>query len=166
MEFDVKIRPIEEIKRYTNNPRVNADAIDEVARSLKDFGWRQPLVVDKDDVIVVGDTRYLAAKKLGMKEVPVHVAAELTPAQARAYRIADNKTGEVAEWDFGRLAEEMQALVVEEVEFDVTATGFTEMEISALLEGEEEDLEGEGDGYEQEVHKKRKTKCPSCGHEF
>jgi ParB/RepB/Spo0J family partition protein len=81
---------ISDIKPYENNPRNNDDAVDAVERSIKEFGWQQPIVVDKDNVIIAGHTRYKAAKKLGMKEVPVVVASNLSDEQVRAYRLADN----------------------------------------------------------------------------
>jgi site-specific DNA-methyltransferase (adenine-specific) len=87
----IELRPLDSITPYDKNPRLNDAAVEAVARSLKEFGWRQPVVVDKDNVIVVGHTRWKAAKSLGMTEVPVHVAHELTPEQAKAYRIADNR---------------------------------------------------------------------------
>src|SRR5688572_27498754 len=95
----IELRNPSEIKPYPGNPRTNDSAVDAVASSLQEFGFRQPIVVDKDGVIVVGHTRWKAAQKLGLKQVPVHVAKELTEAQARAYRIADNKSAELAEWD-------------------------------------------------------------------
>src|SRR5439155_1843217 len=88
----VEMRQITAIRPYENNPRHNDAAVDAVAASLRAFGFRQPIVVDEAGVIVVGNTRYKAALKLGLEEVPVHVAIGLSPAQARAYRIADNQT--------------------------------------------------------------------------
>lgn len=93
----VELRNLDDIKPYPNNPRHNDHAVDTVAASIEAFGFRQPIVVDEDDVIIVGATRYKAARKLGLTEVPVHVAAGLTPAQRKAYRIADNKTTELAD---------------------------------------------------------------------
>ncbi|MEE9296974.1 MAG: ParB N-terminal domain-containing protein [Phycisphaerae bacterium] len=86
-----ELRPLAEIKPYESNPRVNDTAVDAVAKSIREFGFRQPIVVDGDSVIVVGHTRWKAAQRLGMAEVPVHVAGELSPEQCKAYRIADNK---------------------------------------------------------------------------
>jgi len=93
----VEQRSVHLIKPYEKNPRHNDAAVDRVAESIRQFGFRQPIVVDHQSTIVVGDTRFKAALKLGLETVPVHVAAELTPAQATAYRIADNKLGELAE---------------------------------------------------------------------
>ena len=96
--MNIELRPIGQIRPYENNPRLNDAAVDAVVASLKEFGWRQPIVVDGDGVIVVGHTRYKAAQKMGLTEVPVHVAADLTAAQAKAYRIADNQTATIADW--------------------------------------------------------------------
>ncbi|MFM7976958.1 MAG: ParB N-terminal domain-containing protein, partial [Pirellula sp.] len=98
MKIDIK--PIAEIKPYPNNPRINDDAVDAVASSIKEFGFRQPIVVDTDGVIICGHTRFKAAQKLGLEKVPIHVATDLTPEQIKAYRIADNKSSELADWNF------------------------------------------------------------------
>ena len=89
--MQIAFRAIDDIKPYEKNPRVNDAAVDSVARSLKEFGFRQPIVVDEHGVIVVGHTRWKAAQKLGLAKVPVHVAKDLTREQIKAYRIADNK---------------------------------------------------------------------------
>ena len=99
--------PVKDLIPYHNNPRNNKSAVDKVAASLKEFGFRQPIVVDKDNVVIVGHTRLLAAKKLRMSEVPVLIADDLTEEQVRAYRLADNKTAEFAEWDMDKLVEEI-----------------------------------------------------------
>ena len=99
-------RSIDSIRPYENNPRRNQDAITPVANSIREFGWQQPIVVDKDGVIIAGHTRWLAAMQLGYTEVPV-VVANLNEEQARAYRLADNKTGELAGWDFHLLDVEL-----------------------------------------------------------
>jgi hypothetical protein len=93
----IELRRLPDIKPYPQNPRVNDDAIDAVAASIREFGFRQPVVVDDEGVIVVGHTRWKAAKKLALDKVPVHVAKDLTPAQIKAYRIADNQTNTLAE---------------------------------------------------------------------
>jgi ParB-like chromosome segregation protein Spo0J len=119
----VKSWNIERIKPYANNPRVNDHAVDAVAASIREFGFRQPIVVDEQGVIIVGHTRYKAALKLGLKKIPVHVATDLTPAQIQAYRIADNKTGELADWDHDRLVQELAEL--EKAAFDLDLLGFS-----------------------------------------
>ena len=93
----ITLRNLSEIKPYPQNPRVNDDAVDAVAASIREFGFRQPIVVDTDGVIIVGHTRWKAAQKLGLDKVPIHVAKDLTPAQIKAYRIADNQTNTLAE---------------------------------------------------------------------
>src|SRR5271169_5157379 len=129
----VELRPISSIRPYENNPRLNDAAVDAVAASLKEFGWRQPIVVDGDGVIIVGHTRYKAAKKLGLKQAPIHVALDLTPARAKAYRIADNATAAIAEWDKELLPIELGAL--EALDFDLKLLGFGDEELAALMSG-------------------------------
>jgi DNA modification methylase len=129
--MQVEDRPIDSIRPYPNNPRDNDAGVDAVAASLTEFGWQQPVVVDEADVIIVGHTRYKAAKKLGMTTVPVHVARGLTPEQAKAYRIADNQTATFSVWDDGKLALELAAL--QAAGFDLAATAFPEDELLRLL---------------------------------
>ena len=93
----IEMRDIGDLKPYLGNPRINDSAVDAVANSIQQFGWGVPIVVDADMVIVCGHTRFKAAKKLGLKKVPVHIALDLTPEQVRAYLISDNKTAELAE---------------------------------------------------------------------
>lgn len=114
---------IDDIRPYENNPRDNDDAVDSVANSIKEFGWQQPIVVDKDMVIIVGHTRYKAAKKLGMDKVPVVVASELTPEQVKAYRLADNKVGELADWDMEKLNTELDGIE----DIDMSEFGFEDL---------------------------------------
>src|SRR5438132_4583477 len=127
----VELRPLTSIKPYENNPRINDPGVDAVAASIRAFGFRQPIVVDESDVIIVGHTRYKAALKLGMTEVPVHVARGLTPEQARAYRLADNQTATLATWDEDKLPLELLAL--QHADFDLSLTGFPEDELLRLL---------------------------------
>src|SRR4051812_25520276 len=127
----VEMRPIGSITPYEQNPRVNDAGVDAVAASLREFGWQQPCVVDEQDVIIVGHTRYKAALKLGMTEVPVHVALGLTPDQARAYRIADNQTATLSQWDDGKLVAELMAL--QSAGFDLDLTGFSADDLTRLM---------------------------------
>lgn len=129
--MEVELRPVGSIRPYDNNPRANDAGVDAVAASIKEFGFRQPVVVDEADVIIVGHTRYKAALKLGLEAVPVHVARGLTPDQARAYRIADNQTATLSGWDDDRLAAELVAL--QQADFDLSLTGFPEAEVLRLL---------------------------------
>ena len=127
----IEWRPLSEIQPYERNPRHNDAAINAVGRSISEFGFRQPIVVDTEDVIVVGDTRYKAAVKLKLETVPVHVATDLTPEQIRAYRIADNKTADLSTWDLDLLPAELAALKAED--FDLSLIGFSDVELVALL---------------------------------
>jgi DNA modification methylase len=136
--MQIDLWPIERVKPYDRNPRKNDQAVEAVAASLKEFGWRQPIVVDKDGVIVVGHTRWKAAKKLGLKKVPVHVAKDLTPEQAKAYRLADNQTATIAEWDKELLPLELAGL--KEANFDLGLLGFSEDELAKWLQPVQEGL--------------------------
>ncbi|HOI54894.1 MAG TPA: ParB N-terminal domain-containing protein [Phycisphaerae bacterium] len=129
--MEVEMRRVDAIKPYENNPRINDGAVDAVAASVREFGWRQPIVVDGDGVIVVGHTRWKAAVKMGLTEVPVHVARDLTPEQARAYRIADNKAAEGSDWNYELLPIELAA--IQEGGLDLTLLGFSAGEITELL---------------------------------
>ena len=102
---------LSDIKPYENNPRINDNAVDKVAKSIEEFGFQQPIVVDKNLVIIVGHTRYKASQKLGLQEVPVVVADTLSDEQVKAYRLADNKTNEFAEWDYELLNIELEDIL-------------------------------------------------------
>ena len=129
--LDVQLWPIEKVVPYDRNPRKNDSAVAAVAKSLKEFGFRQPIVVDDDGVIVVGHTRFKAAQQLGLETVPVHVAKGLTEAQVKAYRIADNQTATIAEWDFDLLPLELTALG--EMDFNLDLLGFSAEELSGFM---------------------------------
>ena len=116
--------PIGDVKPYENNPRDNDRAVEALAKSIKSFGWQQPIVVDKNMVVIVGHTRLKAAKKLGAEKVPVVIAENLTDEQAKAYRLADNKTGENAVWDNKKLLEELSSFDTKDL-----FTGFKTSEI-------------------------------------
>ena len=109
--MDVVNLKIKDLKPYEKNPRKNDGAVEYVANSIKEFGFKVPIVVDKDNVIVAGHTRYKAAKKLGLKEVPAIVADDLTDEQIKAFRLADNKVGEFAAWDTELLGEELSEIL-------------------------------------------------------
>lgn len=130
----VQIFKIEQVKPYDRNPRLNDASVDDVAASIKQFGFRQPIVIDADGVIIAGHTRHKAALKLGLKQIPVHVATDLTPEQIKAYRIADNRAGEKSEWDYSILPIELSELA--ETGFDVDSIGFTLKDISLMDDGE------------------------------
>ena len=121
--MDIINLPLDRLIPYANNPRNNNNSVDLVAASIKEFGFKVPIIVDKENVIVAGHTRLLAAKKLGLEEVPCIVADDLTEPQIKAFRLADNKVSEFAEWDMDKLAIEMDM-----IEFDMTEFGFDEIE--------------------------------------
>ncbi|MBX9677757.1 MAG: ParB N-terminal domain-containing protein [Gemmataceae bacterium] len=123
---------------YPGNPRLNDAGVDAVARSIQAFGFRQPIVVDENGVIVVGHTRHKAALKLGLELVPVHVAIGLTEAQLKAYRIADNQTATLSEWDDDKLA--MELLELSNLDYDLDLTGFSADEIASYIESPAEGL--------------------------
>lgn len=118
----IEMWKIADVKPYENNPRNNDDSVKRVAESIKQFGFKQPIVVDKDGVIVAGHTRLRAAKRLKMKEVPVIVADDLTEEQAKAYRLADNKVGELSTWDIEKLESELRGIT----EINMAELGFGE----------------------------------------
>ena len=122
--------PLEDIHPYERNPRRNAGAVDALANAIRRFGYRNYILVDEAHTIICGHTRLLALKKLGYRSALCHVAEGMTPEEARAYRLADNKVAELAEWDDAMLAEELGAL---EADFDMADFGF---EVPA--EGEDE----------------------------
>src|SRR5438552_16403949 len=123
--------PLTTIQPYDRNPRPNYQAVDAVAASIREFGFRQPIVVDEEGVIIVGHTRYKAALKLGLDKVPVHVATGLSPGQIKAYRIADNQTASLSQWNYDLLPLELVEL--QKVDFDLNLTGFPAEEILRLV---------------------------------
>lgn len=135
---------INKVTPYPNNPRNNDDAVEATANSIKEFGWQQPIVVDKDGVVIVGHTRLKAAHWLHMKQVPVVVADKLTVEQVNAYRLADNKVGELADWDFGTLGDELDAIT----DIDMGDFGFSEAELDGEFDTGDEDADDAGDDEE------------------
>lgn len=127
--MEIKDYKLNEIKPYEKNPRRNDEAVKYVAKSIEEFGFKVPIVIDENNIIVCGHTRYKAAKKLKLTTVPCIMADDLTEEQIKAFRLADNRVGEIAEWDFDLLDEELQDLI----DFDMEAFGF-----EGLLEDEEE----------------------------
>ena len=111
-------KSITEIKPYEKNPRKNDEAVEYVANSIKEFGFKVPIVIDKNNVIVAGHTRYKAAQELGLEKLPCIIADDLTEEQVKAFRLADNKVGELAEWDFDLLDEELDGI------FDIDMSDF------------------------------------------
>jgi ParB-like chromosome segregation protein Spo0J len=133
--MQVTLWPVDRPIPYARNARkIPQSAIDKVAASIKEFGWRQPVVVDAAGVIIAGHTRLLAAQKLGLAEVPVHVAEGLTDGQVKAYRLMDNRSHQEAQWDFELLTPELLDLT--ELSIDLDLTGFMEDEIAKFVGAE------------------------------
>lgn len=164
--MEVKELPLDQLIPYVNNPRNNDDAVDDVAASIHEYGWQQPIVVDRDNVIIIGHTRYKAAKKLGLTTAPCVYADKLTPAQVKALRIADNKVGEKAGWNRELLKIELEE--IKETDLDLSLTGFTTLELEAIM-GEDVDIDqffedNEGAGAAEKEPKW--YRCPCCGEVF
>ena len=149
---------IGDITPYPNNPRKNREAIAKVVKSVREYGFRQPLVIDEKNVIIVGHTRYYAAVELGMDTVPVHVAS-LSKAKARAYRIADNRTGQEATWDIDKLTVEIDAIGRD------VFTGFDQAELDDIFNVELPKFSPE-DAPDDRLDQMSMIACPHCGAEF
>lgn len=149
---------LSEIIPYENNPRNNDNVVEAVANSIKEFGFKVPIVIDNDGVIVAGHTRYKAAERLGLKSVPCIVASDLTPKQVKAFRLADNKVGEQAAWDLEKLNIELDGLD----DLDMSMFGFEFDEEPAgqtIVAGGEINTEDYSDD-------KFSCTCPKCGFTF
>ena len=120
--MEIGYKKVSDLKPYKNNPRKNDGAVDAVAASIKEFGFKVPIVIDGNNEIVAGHTRLKAAKKLKLTEVPCIVADDLTPDQIKAFRLVDNKTAELAEWDFDALKAEL-----DNIDMDMLDFGFEEI---------------------------------------
>ena len=150
---------INDLKPYKNNPRKNDKAVDAVVKSIQQFGFKEPIVIDKDNVIVCGHTRLKAAQKLKLEKIPCVIADDLTPEQIKAFRLIDNKTAELAEWDFDMLSKELANIEIPEfdmAEFDFEIKNFSEQKLNS---GEEISTENFSD-------EKFNCTCPKCGFKF
>lgn len=151
-------KELHELREYANNPRNNDNAVAAVAASIKEFGFKVPIVIDANGVIIAGHTRAKAAATLGLQTVPCIVADDLTEEQIKAFRLADNKTGELAGWDFAKLEEELAGL-----EMDMSAFGFT-MSDDVDIDDFFTDAEEKDD--EDEDEEPQRVQCPHCGEWF
>lgn len=152
-EMKIEYKNVDDIIPYENNPRKNDDAVDYVANSIKEFGFKVPIIIDKDNVVVTGHTRLKASQKLGLKKVPVIYADDLSEEQIKAFRIADNKVSEYSTWDFDKLD-----LELEDINIDMSDFGIIKVDDINISEDEEEEV--------IEEEKLQKVKCPDCGKEF
>lgn len=141
-------RDIDDLEPYANNPRLNEEAVKYVANSIREFGWKVPVVIDRNNVIVAGHTRVKAAKQLGIREIPCIVADDLTEDQIKAFRLADNKTAELSEWDFDALNIEL-----EDIRMDMEPFGFEDVSEDTPIETEEDDFDEETDVNEHGVER-------------
>lgn len=149
--MDIKVLKMTDIIPYEKNPRRNEEAVKYVANSIKEFGFRVPLVISKENVIVCGHTRYKAALQLEMTEVPCIIADDLTDEQIKAYRLADNKVAEMSSWDFGLLDEELLNITGIDME-DFGFTPISDIDIDNFFTDAEK-------GTEKEP---KKIQCPHC----
>ncbi|OHB58810.1 MAG: hypothetical protein A2Y12_00210 [Planctomycetes bacterium GWF2_42_9] len=172
--MQIEMVSIDKIKVYENNPRDNSAAIAGVAKSIKEFGFKVPVILDSAGTIIAGHTRIMAAKELGMTEVPVIRADDLTPEQVKAFRVADNKLHELSKWDYELLPVELKEL--QDLDFNLDLLGFSEEELSDLLaEPAEEGLTDEDavpEPPKEAITKPGdlyilggKVTCPKCGKE-
>lgn len=146
---------IDDLIPYDNNPRKNDEAVEKVAESIREFGFKVPVIIDKDNIIIAGHTRVRAAKELGLDTIPVIIADDLTEEQVRAFRLADNKVSEFSAWDFSKLEEELLNIS----DIDMTEFGFEEID-KVNLDDFFSDEERTGE------KKKKRVTCPHCGEEF
>ena len=140
--MEIVNKKLEELKPYDKNPRYNDEAVEYVANSIKKFGFKVPIIIDKKGTIVAGHTRYKASQQLGLKEVPCIIADDLTDEQIKAFRIADNKVADKAQWNDDLLGQEIKDLLDD---FDMTDFGFGDFELSILTD------DMEPDGYDDEL---------------
>lgn len=153
---------LDEIKPYENNPRHNDNAVDAVAASIREFGFKAPIVIDKDGVIVAGHTRYKAAKKLGLDKVPCIIADDLTDEQVRAFRLADNKVGELATWDLDALKVELDNIG----EVDLSDMGF-DLTLHDEYTEPSQKINSDGEiNIDDFSDDKFSCTCPQCGFKF
>lgn len=144
---------LSELKQYEKNPRRNEDAVNYVAESIKQFGFKNPIIIDKDNVIIAGHTRYLAAQKLGLTKVPCIIAKDLTDEQVKAYRLADNKVSEFSAWDFDLLNTELEDIIG----IDMKNFGFEGIEDIDL-----DDFFIDSPEKEPKVEEPKEIQCPHC----
>ena len=150
-------KKVEELRPYENNPRFNDDAVEYVTKSIKEFGFKVPIILDKNNVIVAGHTRYKASLELGLKEVPCIIADDLTDEQIKAFRLADNKVSEQASWNYDLLDEELSDIL----DIDMKEFGFEKMQ--------DIDLDNFFETEKEEPKKEEKPvviKCPCCEKTF
>ena len=165
--MNVEMRRVEEVRPYPDNPRVlSPEAIQAVANSIRAFGFRQPIVVDEEGVVIAGHMRLAAAVTLGLDEVPVHVADSLTEDEARAYRLADNSTADLGQWDLSLRLGEMQAIDLNGFAVDWSDFGLVlpqQEEAGEAGPPEKERVSFEATRRDPDADEGEGHTCPSCG---
>ena len=154
--MDIRMVRVEDIRPYAKNPRKNEEAVKYVKASIREFGFKVPMVLDSKNVIVCGHTRFMAAKELGMQEVPCVYADDLSPEQVKAFRLADNKTQEAAEWDFNLLDAELASIC----SLDMEAFGFKDDVVDKSV------LDDFFIDSEPKEKQKEYVQCEHCGEWF
>lgn len=152
--MEIIYKKIDEIIPYNNNPRFNDNAVEYVAKSIKEFGFKVPCIIDTGGVLITGHTRLKAAKELGMEEIPCIIADDLTEEQINAFRLVDNKVSEIAEWDYSLLDEEIEKL--KDLDIDLEQFGFNDFNLDMYKD--------DNDDEENNEINKKLLKCPICGH--
>ena len=153
--MEIKLIKVEDLKPYVNNPRFNDEAVEYVANSIKEFGFKVPIIIDKNNEIVAGHTRYKASLELGLKEVPCIIADDLNEEQIKAFRLADNKVSERSSWNFELLDDELEEII----DIDMKQFDFDEIEKIDLYEFFDEESE-------KKENEKETLICPFCNKEF
>ena len=151
--------PVEQVREYENNPRINDKAIEPVAESIRNFGFKVPILLDNNNVIIAGHTRLKAAKQLGMTEVPCIYCDDLTPEQVQAFRLVDNKVAEFADWDLRLLNLEIKTIDLPEL--DLEKVGLFELPPIDI----DDYLKDKQDKPHEEEEPER-VQCPHCGEWF
>lgn len=147
---------VDELVPYENNPRYNDEAVEKVALSIKEFGFKVPIIIDEDNNIIAGHTRLKASKEIGLEEVPCIMVNDLSEEQIKAFRIADNKVSEFAEWDFSLLEKELEEIEnINMEDFGIIETNLHSLDIDDFFQ----------DAEEKEKEPKM-IKCPHCGEYF
>ena len=165
--MEIVYKKISELKRYEKNNKKHPEKqLEKIAASIKEYGFKNPVLIDKNNVIIAGHCRTLAAERIGMQEVPCIDCSDLNTKQVKALRLMDNKSAELAEWDFDNIKAELEELKLEE--FDIDLTGFEIEDIEDLLK-EKENINLD-DFFEENTKPKEKEKkvliCPHCGEEI
>lgn len=158
-ELKIVYRKPEELLEYDNNPRNNEEAVGKVAESIRQFGFKVPILIDQNNIIIAGHTRKLAAEELGLTQIPCICVEDLSEQQVKAFRLADNKVAEFSSWDPDKLTDELADIM----DIDMTVFDFPDMALDEL------DVKDEDFLQDTEIVKDRTPKtivCPHCGKEF